>query len=637
MRSFNARDVSPVPGYGRWPSPVTPEALTTGSVGFSDLQVDGEAVLWLESRPDEGGRRALVRWTPEGGARDVLHADANVATRVHEYGGGAYAARHGRIVYSERSDDAVRIVDEHGVRPLAAITDVRYAAFAFDDARGRVYAVREDHRGRPYSDPHNAIVALDLAPADPATNEGTIVFGTTDFVLAPALSPDGARLAFVAYDHPRMPWDASRLIVVELATGEATVVAGANDDESIVECAWSPDGALLFAGDRTGWWNLYAWRDGTTTPLAPLDAEVGRPPWVFGVRSFAPIDAQRILCSAIFDGVVRAGLILRQAQDDRWRPLPFGATDATPLPYGDGAVFVATPPDAPAAVMRARTLHDPAPATLRRASAFVLDAADISVGEILAAPTSGGETTYVTYYAPRNAAVPDPPGLPPLIVMSHGGPTAMHASSYSLGIQWWTTRGLAVAHVNYRGSTGFGRAYRRRLHGAWGVADVEDCIAAADFLVDAGRCDPSKIAIRGGSASGMTALLALARSDRFRTATSLYGVMDLASICVDSHKFELRYTDGLVGPLPEAAAIYRERSPLTYADTIAVPVLLLQGLDDRVVPPDQATAMRDALAARGVPVRYHAFAGEGHGFRRAETIRRALELELELYLDVFGL
>jgi dipeptidyl aminopeptidase/acylaminoacyl peptidase len=390
----------------------------------------------------------------------------------------------------------------------------------------------------------------------------------------------------------------------------------------------------VFSSDRTNWWNLYAWRNGTTAPLAPIEAEIGEPPWVFGRRVFALQSDTEALCVVTSDGATYAAAIAGGSL----APLPFGSVDTTPLPYGSGAVYIATPPDAPASIRRVDSLASARGETLRVASATALEPGDVALGESLEIPTSDGETTHVTFYPPRNAHVtPDPGAKPPLIVMSHGGPTAMHANTYSVGIAWWTTRGFALAHVNYRGSTGFGRAYRRRLDGAWGVADVVDCISTARRLADRGLCDPTRIAIRGGSASGMTALLAVATSDTFAAATSLYGVMDLTALAAETHKFEARYTDGLIGPLPEAEEIYRERSPIAHTATIDVPVLLLQGLDDRVVPPDQATSMRDALLARGVRVVYEAFAGEGHGFRQAETVRRVLDLELDFYRDVMQL
>ena len=639
MRPFNAPEAKPVPGFGCWPSPVTAELVTAGTLIFSELQVDGEAVYWLEGRAAERGRRALVRWTPTHGAHDVLAADADVGTRVNEYGGGGYAACGGTIVYSERSDGSVWVVRAGAQAPIPIVTvpGCRYAAFAVDGERGCVYAVREDHRNRAPADPANAIVALALQPEHPAGNAGEIVFDAMDFVLEPQLSPDGRQLAFIAWDQPAMPWDATQLFVIALdaagrADGARAVEGGVGD--AVVAAAWSPDGALIFTSDRTNWWNLYAWRDGTTTALAPVTAEIGEPHWVFGRRPFVALSDSRAVCAVIRDGTTHAACV----EGGTLIELPYGSVDTTPVPYGGGAVFIATPLDAPASVRRAPSLTARASEALRVASASALEPGDVSVPAFFEVPTSDGETTHVVFYPPRNVRVAAPAvGRPPLIVMSHGGPTAMHAARYDVTIAWWTTRGFAVAHVNYRGSSGFGRAYRRRLNGEWGVLDVIDCIETARWLAARGACDGTRMAIRGGSSSGMTALLAVATSDTFGAATSLYGVTDLLALVDAPHKFEARYTDGLVGPLPAAEQRYRDRSPIAHAAAIETPVLLLQGLDDRVVPPGQATAMRDALARAGVPVIYEAFAGESHGFRQAATIRRALELELDFYRDVFGL
>jgi dipeptidyl aminopeptidase/acylaminoacyl peptidase len=623
--------------FGTWPSPVTPELVAGETVSFSELAVDGHAVLWLEQRPSERGRRALVRWEPGSPARDVLGTQADAGSRVHEYGGGAYAAAGGRIVYSERSDGSVWIVEGGAVRPLVTIPGCRYAGFALDAAHGRVYAVREDHRDRPPTAPDNALVVLAL-DADPATNAGRVVAPGSDFVLAPQLSPDATQLAWIAWNHPDMPWDATRLFVARIGPdGDLTdvrCIAGAEGGEAIVEAHWTPGGTLIFSSDRTNWWNLYAVHGDRVDALAPLDAEFGEPPWVLGRRTFAPLDEERVLCAFVREGIVRPGLIAGGSVHE----LPYGPVDGTPLPLGDGAVFLAAPPDGPAAVCRAPLREEAAFGVLRAASVQALDAADVSVGEPLTIPTSDGEVTHCFFYAPANALFTGPGhARPPLIVMSHGGPTSMHTNALNFGIQWWTSRGFAVAHVNYRGSSGFGRAYRERLNGEWGVLDVLDCISVARRLVEQERCDPARIAIRGGSASGMTALLAVARSDVFRAAASLYGVMELESLAADTHKFEARYTDVLVGPLPETRERYRERSPVTHVATIDVPVILFQGLDDHIVPPSQAEAMRDALAARGIAVVYQAFEREGHGFRRAETIQTVLESELAFYRNVFGL
>ena len=626
--------------FGTWVSPVTPERVAGATVSFSELAVDGDAVTWLELRPAERGRTALVRWAPGDEARDVLPEDANVGSRVHEYGGGAYAARDGLIVYSERSDDSIRLIAADGSqRALTRVAGCRYAGFALDAANERVYAVREDHRGRPPTAPENAVVVLSLAPdADPATNAGRIVAGGSDFVLAPQLSPDGARLAWIAWNQPDMPWEATQLWVGRIGAGseltESRCVAGAGGGEAIVEAQWTAGGTLLFTSDRTNWWNVYASNGDGVEALAPLAAEFGEPPWVFGRRMVAPLADGRCLCAFIREGVVHPGLIAGGAVHE----LPYGPVDTAPLPLAGGAVFIAATPDTPAAIAHAPRLDAAERIVLRAASTQALAAADVSVGEPMTIPTDDGEFTQLFFYPPQNARFTGPAGeRPPLIVMSHGGPTSMHTNSLNPAVQWWTSRGFAVAHVNYRGSSGFGRAYRGRLAGAWGVVDVLDCISAARWLAELGRCDAARIAIRGASASGLTALLAVATSDVFRAVASLYGVMELESLAGDTHKFEARYTDGLVGPLPAMRERYRERSPVNHVATIDVPVILFAGLDDHVVPPSQAAAMRDALTARGVPVIYETFAGEGHGFRKAETIRRVLEAELAFYIDLFGL
>ena len=644
----NARALLPVDGsmhskrslpYGTWPSPVTAELLLAGTVGLSALSVDGDDVLWLEQRPGDEGRTALVRMRPGEPVADALPPGTDVGTRVHEYGGGGYAASGGRIVYSERSDGSVRVAEADGVRTIVAVPGCRYAGFALDPARETVYAVREDHRDRPPGDPANELVAISLdSDADPAANEGRVIAAGHDFFLAPQLAPDGTELAWIAWDHPAMPWDASRLYVARIGpTGElqdTRCVAGDDADDGIVEAHWAPSGDLVFTSERTGWWNLYALRGARVVALAPVEAEIGEPPWVFGRATFVASDNGRVLCAVNRGGVVSAGFVAGGALHE----LPFGPVQTAPLPLGAGAVFITVPPDAPPAVCRAPQLQEPVWGVIRASSTTSLDPADISAGVPESAPTAGGETTQFVWYAPQNANVSGPADeRPPLIVMSHGGPTSVHTNAFALGIQWWTSRGFAVAHVNYRGSSGFGRAYRNRIAGAWGVVDVEDCIAVARLLVESGRCDAARIAIRGGSASGLTALLAAATSTVFRAVVSLYGVMDLETLAADTHKLEARYMDGLVGPLPEARERYRERSPIAHAARIAVPVLLLQGLDDRVVPPSQAEAMRDALAARDVPVRYVPLEGEGHGFRKADTLRRVLAEELAFYRDAFGL
>ena len=401
--------------YGTWESPVTPDLVAGATIGLSEPAVDGEAIYWLESRPAERGRRALVRWTPAGGASDAIPGTSDVGTRVHEYGGGAYAVLDGRIAYSERTDNSVWLI-EGGLAPrlVAAVDGCRYAGFAIDAVRGVVYAVREDHRDRPPTDPENTVVALTLdANADPRSNAGRVIARGTDFVLAPQVSPDGAQLAWIAWNQPDMPWDATRLNVADLTAlgtlANVRTIAGANGGEAIAEARWTDAGVLIFTSDRTNWWNVYARVDDRDVALAPAEAEFGEPHWVFGRRMLAPLDADRVLCAFINDGVMQAGLVANGAV----RTLPFGPVDGAPLPYQNGAVFVHTPPDAPAAMCLAQTLETRQAVVLRASSPAALEPGDISAGEAGTVPTEDGEQTHYTFYPPRNAHVTGPADAKP--------------------------------------------------------------------------------------------------------------------------------------------------------------------------------------------------------------------------------
>ena len=631
---MTARQTAP---FGSWASPVTTELMTGRTVGIGSLAADGEALYWLEARPNEAGRSALIRWTESQGKVELTAPPINVGTRVHEYGGGAFAAAEGWVVYGEKADGAVWLIAPgEAARQIVAMPGCRYADFCFDLERRRVLAVREDHRNRPETDPEAAIVALPLETGTPAATDGEVLVRGPDFLAAPRLSPDGQRLAWIEWDHPDMPWDATRLRLAALdASGrpqDAALIAG-TIRESVVQPLFAPDGTLYFNSDRTGWWNLYAWRDGAARPIAPVEAEIGGPAWVFAQRYFAILPDGRLLACVVEDGVRRAALIA----DGRLIRLDIGPVQECPVPTGDGLAYVAVPPDAPPSIIRLGTLAGGLGETVTVAGPAVLAPEDVSAGASIRFPTLDGQTGHAFFYPPRNGRFEGPAGeLPPLIVVSHGGPTAMTTNGFSLGIQWWTTRGFAVLDVNYGGSTGFGRPYRERLNGQWGVVDVEDCVAAARQVARQGLADPARLAIRGGSAGGYTTLAALATADVFKAGASHYGVADPAMLARDTHKFEARYLDNLIGKLPEAAAVYRARSPLDQVGGMACPVIFFQGLDDKVVPPNQAEAMVEAMAARQLPVAYYSFAGEGHGFRKAETIRRVLDLELSFYGKIFG-
>jgi len=625
--------------YGAWDSPVTTDLVAGKTVGLGALQADEGALYWLESRPNENGRSVLVRRGADGRLEDLTPTPLNVASRVHEYGGGAYLVADGRVVFSDKTTGAVWLIDgDAPARQIAAVDGCRYADFTFDPVRGRVLAVREDHRlqpGRPATEARAAIVALDITGRmPPKENAGQVLVDGHDFLASPRLSPDGKTLVWLSWDHPDMPWDGTRLWLAPIdQTKSSTVrlVAGAIP-EAIVQPTWSPDGVLHFASDRSGWWNLYVVRDGAIHPVAPVEAEIGGPQWVFGQRYFSFLSDGRIVAALVERGIRRAVLI----RERTITPLDVGPVQECPVPAGAGLAYIATPTTAPPAVTRLAQVGG-TPETIKTGGPAALDERDISVGEPFSFPTRDGGEGHGFWYAPTNAAIEAPEGgKPPLIVISHGGPTSMSTNGFSLAIQWWTSRGIAVVDVNYGGSIGFGRAYRQRLYGQWGLVDVQDCAAAAEFLAREGRVDPARIAIRGGSAGGFTTLAALTTTKLFKAGASHFGVADLKLLASDTHKFESRYLDRLVGPLPQAEAIYRARSPIHHLDRLSCPVIFFQGLDDKVVPPNQAEEMALAMAAKGLAVAHYTFEGEGHGFRQGTTIRRVLELELGFYGRIFG-
>jgi dipeptidyl aminopeptidase/acylaminoacyl peptidase len=622
--------------YGAWISPVSVELMTATAIGLSSLSVDGDSLYWLEGRPAESGRTALCRRLANGEIHEVTPTPVNVGSRVHEYGGGAYAVADGVVIYSERADGTVWLIEADAApRQILTADGCRYADFELDLPRRRALAIREDHRDRPPNNPKAAIVAL---PLDSHGSEIVLVEGP-DFLSSPRLSPDGESLAWIAWNHPDMPWDGTKLFVAEVAQGGAlgaTRLVAGKEPEAIVQPCWSADNLLHFSSDRSGWWNLYALRadgeQGSVLALAPVDAEIGGPHWVFRQRFYAFLPDGRIVAAIVQDGIRTAALIA----DGKVAPLGLGQVQDCPQPLGDGIAYLSTPPTAPAAIAVTATVSDGAPLLVRAAAPAALEPGMISVGAPFDFVTREG-LGHAFWYPPTNQDFEAPAEeAPPLVVLSHGGPTSMTTNHFNLNVQWWTSRGIGVVDVNYGGSTGFGRAYRRQLDGQWGVVDVEDCVAAARHLVERGLVDGARLAIRGGSAGGFTTLKALTSSTLFKAGASLYGVADLMLLATDTHKFESRYLDRLIGPLPEREALYAERSPIHHVDRLSCPVIFFQGEDDKTVPPNQAEAMVAAMAARRLPVAFYLFEGEGHGFRKAETLRRVLELELDFYGRVFG-
>jgi dipeptidyl aminopeptidase/acylaminoacyl peptidase len=619
-------------GCGTWVSPLTADAVTGSNVGLGGLSADGGTLYWLESRPQEKGRSALVRRREDGTIEDVTPPPVNVASRVHEYGGGSYAVSDNRIVYSEKSDGSVWLVEGNApARKIAGVADCRYADFRFIPGSDDIVCVREDHRNRPPTDPEAAIVRLSTK-ADAATNEGTVLVKGADFYSSPRPSPDGKKLAFLSWVHPDMPWDATKLHVADLTVSgiaNEKVVAGDDRREAIVQPDWSPDGTLYFCTDRSDWWNIHRLNAaGKVEAVTNVpDGEIGGPHWVFGESFFAFKPDGGIVAELSQHGASKAVSVANGKVSDLGLP-PVGGC---PVPMPDGSfAYVATASDAPPSIILGKK-------EIRAAGPKLLESDNVSTGKEISFPTADGENAHAFYYPPVNAAYKPLDGeKPPLIVMIHGGPTAAAATGFAAAKQYRTTRGFAVVDVNYRGSTGYGRGYREKLNGNWGLADVEDCEAAVKYLVAQGLADPDRVAIRGGSAGGFTVLAALTTSEMFKAGASHYGIGDLMLLAAETHKFEARYMDRLVGPLPQSEQVYKDRSPIHHLDRMKAAAIFFQGLDDKVVPPSQAKTMVDAMRAKNLPVAHYEFEGEGHGFRKADTQKRVLDLELGFYAKLFG-
>ena len=620
--------------YGEWPSPVTSEAVASAGISIRRADADGADIYWVEGRPSEGGRCVLVHRDADGGAEDVLRAPWSVRTRAHEYGGGEFLAHDGVVYFSQDDDQRLyRVVPGEEPTPLTPPGPWRYADAVFDATRGRVVCVREDHGAD--GEPECRLVSIDAAGVG-----DLVVFPCeSDFVSSPRVIPCGARLAWITWDHPNMPWDGTSLWVADLDAdgrpGQPQRVAG-GEDESIFQPEWTPSGDLIFVSDRTNWWNLYRLRDGVVEHLVDMPAEFGRPQWVFGMSMYAVVSDSELVCVYIRDGRCHMARLDLDSLD--LRDLPTAQTELSGLSVGDGfAIFAGgSPSESPCLFRLDLTTEDADVVRASRADAPIPGM--VSVPEAIRFPTENDKEAHAFFYAPANAEHEAPRDeRPPLIVVSHGGPTSASSNVYSPAIQYWTTRGYAVLDVNYGGSTGYGREYRNRLRAAWGIVDVDDCVNGALHMVSTGRADGDRLIIRGGSAGGYTTLAALTFRDVFRVGCSRYGISDLAALAADTHKFEARYLDRLVGPYPEAEATYTERSPIHSADRLSCPVIFLQGSEDKVVLPNQAEGMVDVLRDKGIPVAYVLFEGEGHGFRTAENIARALDVEQFFYARILGI
>lgn len=631
--------------YGLWPSPISAAVVAAGASPLTQLALggpDGDDMFWLAGRASEGGRSTLMR--RRGGATvELTPAPFNVRDRVHEYGGGPYAVDGDTVYFSHFADNRLYAKqDAAEARPLSPADSARYADFVVDRARQRLIAVRELHPAAAAStQPENTLCAVGF------DGHVKVLARGHDFYAAPQLSPDGRWLAWLSWDHPRMPWQGTELWLAEvLADGALTtprLIAG-GAQEAICQPEWSPDGRLHFVSDSSGWWNLYRLNDATVEALYPMEAEFAGPHWTFGLAMYGFRSADEIVCTYIVNGVSHlARLLLRQGADgNRLVAIAHPYQEIRELRVAPDAVaLLGGSPTIALELARIELSDAAAPGQLEvlaRSIADLPETAVLSVPHGVSYPSSGGRNAHAFFYPPHNAGYTAPAGsLPPVIVISHGGPTSMATSTLKLATQFWTSRGFGVLDVNYGGSSGFGREYRDALRGQWGVVDVDDCIAGARYLVARGLADPARLIIRGGSAGGLTTLCALTFHDVFQAGASYYGVSDLQGLDDDSHKFESHYTEYLIGPPAQAAALYQARSPINNTDKLKRPMIFFQGLDDKVVPPQQSELMVAALRQRGVPVAYMPLEGEGHGFRKAENIVATLQAELYFYLRVFGL
>jgi dipeptidyl aminopeptidase/acylaminoacyl peptidase len=631
--------------FGSWKSPVTAQLVAGATIRLGQIRIGAEGIYWTEGRPQEKGRNAIVRLRAGGEVDELTAAPFDAATRAHEYGGGALAVTTVGVFFSNFKDQHVYTFDASGEPKAVTHTDgLRYADLIADPARGRLIGVCEDHREGGH-EPVNTLVSIDLA-----TGAAEVIAGGHDFFSSPCLSPDGTQLAWLTWDHPNMPWDGTELWVAQIAAdgapGTPRRVAG-GQIESLFQPAWSPAGDLYVVSDRSGWWNLYRLRadvagaagaaniDDALEAVHPMEAEFGKPQWVFGMTTYGFTADGRVVCLYEQDGATHLAVCDPSS----------GAFDEIQTPYsamrdlqvdGRQAVFIGSSPTAGEAII-ALDLPTGICRVLRSSQSTEVDARYVSVAEPIRFPTEGGLYAHAYFYAPANPDFEGPEAtLPPLVVIAHGGPTSSTQSGFRWPIQYWTSRGFAVVDVDYGGSSGHGRAYRQRLDGQWGVTDVNDAINAARYLIGQGRVDGDALAVRGGSAGGYLVLCALAFHDFFKAGASYYGVGDLEALMKDTHKFESRYMLRLVGPYPEQQALYQARSPIHFVEQMSSAMILFQGSEDKVVPPNQAESIYQVVRAKGLPVAHVFYEGEGHGFKRAENITHSLEAELYFYGKVFG-
>ena len=622
--------------FGSWPSKISAEIITRSAPGLNHIQSCGDTLFWVETRPWEAGRNVIMCQTFDGTIKDILPAGYSCNSKVHEYGGMAYTVADQKLYFVNALDQRIYQLDldfPNSLSPVSPEGPFRFADLIADTFNHRLIAICEQHTGG--QEPTNYIASITLDQDQP---EVELLVSGADFYAYPRLSPDKTSICWIEWQHPHMPWDNTQLWQASVSGTRLTnkcLVAGANQDEAIFQPQWSPDNLLYFVSDRDNWWNICRFREGHRETVLPMDAEFGVPLWQLGASTYDFIDSQTIGCTWTESGVWFAGFIDIPTQT--LGKVDCGYSDMNSICTHHGNLFMM----AGAPGLSTELISFSLDSTLHKVYAPVslpIDNNELSEPESVLFPSANDQMVHAFFYPPVSTHFRgDDNDLPLVIAICHGGPTGATHSSLNLKIQYWTNRGFAVVDINYRGSTGFGRDYRQGLVGAWGLADVEDTQHAIVHLASLGKIDPERCIIRGGSAGGYTVLSALTFTDTFKAGASLYGIGDLETLAKDTHKFESRYLDSLIGPYPERKDIYIERSPINHIEGLNCPVIFLQGLEDKVVPPNQAEMMVTLLQSKGIKVAHVTFDDEGHGFRKADNIIRALESELSFYQDVFDL
>ena len=618
--------------YGGWPSSLSAEWIADDAVSLGQLCLDGSDVYWSEVRANDKGRSVVCKLGEKGVAEDFSPPNSNVRSRVHEYGGGAYCVERGELWYSNVNDSRVWHKSRDGTAvPITSGENCRYADLVRDPNRNQLIAVSEEHI-EGIKEPYNRLIGIR------ETGDVVTLVEGADFYASPTLSNDGKWLSWLSWDHPCMPWDGTLLwrapIENDGSVGERVLLAGGSN-RSIFQPTFAPDGTLYFVSDQSGWWNLYRLRENNIELVLPLEAECGVPQWNFGLSTYGFASEHLVVISYIVDGLSKLATV--DLRTSAFSPIHSSFVDISGLKAGDGRVIFVGGSLLKLPAVASINLETKEIDIIYQSGEANLGVSDISRPTPVSIPVGKNETTHGFFYQPRNASYVGPSdALPPLIVKCHGGPTGQTSTALNLKTQYWTTRGFAVLDVNYRGSSGYGRAYREKLNGKWGLADVEDCVSGANWLAAKGWVDGGRMAISGSSAGGYTTLCAITFAECFAAGASYYGIGDLSKLAKETHKFESSYLDILIGSLAEENPDISDRSPINSVEMLTCPVIFFQGLEDKVVSPAQAEAMVTALRKNGIPVAYLPFSNEGHGFRQSENIKRALEGELYFYGRVFG-